>query len=601
MEDRKKGQEDTSVIGEIFKYIGFFKLRIAAALFLVVVSKLFSVADPYVMKKLIDTLVSESVAPPLGYVALLIGLFFALRWGGNLFDGIKDYIFAKVDANVKRMVSLDVFEHLIALPAAFHADRSTGGVSRKITRGTGALENLFWTFSFNIIPTTVEIFLVAIIFIKLFPFSFTATLLVFVIAYVAFTIFITERRQKILLEANKKDDKASGHSIDALLNYEAVKYFGNEKYEFRRFGEFLEDWVTTDIKAVKAGANLNMGQGFLITAGLTTILALAVQQYLKGLATIGDFVLVTTYLTRIAIPMGFLGFTYRIIKEGLANVDEMFKLLKVKNSITDRPGAEVIGKCEGRISFENVSFSYSDQREVLQGINLDIQPRSRVALVGYSGSGKSTISKLLFRLYDVSEGKITLDGKDIRFVTQESLRKNMGIVAQDTTLFNDTIFHNISYGKPDSSREDVERVAKVANIHNFIVNELPDKYETIVGERGVKLSGGEKQRVAIARMLLKNPAILIFDEATASLDTKSEKLIQQEINKISEKGLTTIVIAHRLSTIVDFDKIVVLENGKIVEEGNHRDLLEKKGVYYGLWQAQSKNASGTNFEDVVNY
>lgn len=557
------------------------------AIILVIVSKIFSVADPYVMRELIDVLVEGGAAASIGTITFLVVLFFILRWGGNLFDGLKDYIFAKVQAHIKKAISLDVFKHLISLPAKFHADRATGKISRKITRGTSALETIFFFVSFNVLPTLIEILFVVIVFIGLFPLTFTFTFLAFVVAYISFTIFVTERRQKLLLEANKRDDRASGQSIDALLNYETVKYFGNERYEQKRLSGFLTKWSNTFIRATKSGANLNMGQALIITAGLTAILVLAIDQYLKGQASIGDFVLVTTYLTRIAIPLGFLGFVYRAIKESLADVDEMFRLLNVKNTVVDKPNAQELDACKGRIIFKDVTFSYSSKRNVLQNISLAIEPQKRLALVGYSGSGKSTISKLLFRLYDVDSGSITFDGKDIRQLKQESLRRCIGIVAQDTTLFNDTIFHNIAYGSPQASQEEVIHFAKIANIHEFI-SELPDGYDTVVGERGVKLSGGEKQRVAIARMLIKKPAVLVFDEATASLDTKSEKIIQQAIKDISQKNITTIVIAHRLSTIVDFDKIVVLDKGRIVEEGTHEALLKKRGVYFSLWQAQNK-------------
>lgn len=583
-----KKKINKSNIWKIFPYLKEFSSRISFAILLVIASKLLSVADPYVMKKLIDILVEKGTEAPLKTLVLLVVLFFALRWGGNLFDGAKDYIFTKVQATVKKKISLDMFKHLLALPAKFHAGRSTGKISRKITRGSSALETIFWFLSFNIVPTLMEVLFVAIIFMKLFPISFTITFLLFVAAYITFTVFVTERRQKLLLETNKKDDRANGQSIDALLNYETVKYFSNEKYEYKRFGKFLDDWATPFIKATKSGANLNMGQGLIITAGLTAILVLAIGEYLKGQATIGDFVLVTTYLTRIAIPMGFLGFTYRAIKEGLADVDEMFKLLQVENKIIDKPDAKELKVCGGRINFKNVSFGYSKDRMVIDNVSLEIKPKERVALVGYSGSGKSTISKLLFRLYDVNDGQIMIDGNDIRNLKQESLRNCIGIVAQDSTLFNDTVMYNISYGKPGASEEDVFRAAKMANIHDFISKELPEGYKTIVGERGVKLSGGEKQRIAIARMLIKKPSFLVFDEATASLDTKSEKIIQEEIKKLSKGNITTIVIAHRLSTIVDFDKIVVLKSGRIVEEGKHEELLRKKGIYFGLWQAQSK-------------
>lgn len=575
-------------IRELMPYVKVFKGRIAASVFLVIASKFLLVAGPYVMKKLIDLLVTHGAGASLVTIAYLLVMFFALQWGGNVLDGMKDYVFAKVQASIRRSVSLKVFEHLLSLPSAFHADRSTGRVSRKITRGTNALETIFMFLSFNIVPTIIQIIFVGVIFTVLFPLSFVFTFLVFVIVYVAFTVYVSDRRQALLLETNKLDDKATGQSIDALLNYDTVKYFTNEKYEYDRYDLQLNNWSGMFIKSIKSGANLNMGQGFIITAGLAVILVLAVEHYINGDATIGDFVLITTYLGSIAVPLGFLGFTYRAIKEGLANVDEMMKLLKEKNTIVDKPDAKELDKCVGNIEFENVNFSYSGEREVLNGISLSVPFKTRVALVGYSGSGKSTIPKLLLRLYDVSSGRITIDGTDIRELKVQNLRSHIGIVAQDTTLFNDTIFHNIAYGKPGASKEDVERVAKMANIHDFISKDLPNGYETMVGERGVKLSGGEKQRVAIARMLIKNPSILIFDEATASLDTKSEKIIQQEMEKLSKENMTTIVIAHRLSTIVDFDKIVVLEKGKIVEQGNHAQLLVKKGVYYSLWQVQSK-------------
>jgi len=578
-------------IRDLMPFVKVFKVRIAFSILLVIASKFLVVAGPYVMKKLIDLLVTYGTSASIVTIAYLLALFFALQWGGNVLDGMKDYVFAKVQASIRRSISLKVFEHLLSLPSAFHADRSTGRVSRKITRGTNALETIFMFLSFNIVPTIIQIIFVGVVFVVLFPLSFVFTFLAFVVVYVAFTVYVTDRRQQLLLETNKLDDKATGQSIDALLNYDTVKYFTNERYEYERYDSQLGDWSGMFIKSIRSGANLNMGQGLIITAGLAAILVLAVQHYIYGDATIGDFVLVTTYLSSIAVPLGFLGFTYRAIKEGLANVDEMMRLLKEKNTITDKADAKDLETWSGNIEFENVSFGYSGDREVLNDISLSVPFKTRVALVGYSGSGKSTIPKLLLRLYDVNTGKITINGTDIREIKLQDLRRHIGIVAQDTTLFNDTIFHNIAYGKPGSTKEDVERVAKMANIAEFISKDLPDGYDTIVGERGVKLSGGEKQRMAIARMLIKDPAILIFDEATASLDTKSEKIIQQEIEKLSKGNITTIVIAHRLSTIVDFDKIIVLEKGKIAEQGNHAELLAKQGVYYNLWRIQSKSAN----------
>lgn len=570
----------------LLPYFKAYKGRISLAMVFLFASKIFAVADPYVTKKLIDYLVSDSGRSGRVIAGFLI-VFFALRWGTNLLDGAKDYVFAKVQTNMKRFISLDVFKHLLSLPLAFHTDRSTGGISRKITRGTRALEEIFWYLSFNIIPTIIEIVLVVAIFMKLFPASFTLVFLLFILVYVTFTIAYTEYRQKMLLETNKQDDRVSGVSIDALLNYETVKYFANEKYEYQRLDKAMDEWVELGIKSTKMGANLNIGQGLIITAGLSAILALAVREYSHGHSTIGDFILVITYLARVAAPLNFLGFMYRGMKEALANIDEMFRLLNVKNTVEDQAGASELCCVDGRVEFNHVNFQYNADRVIFKDLNLMIEPRTRAALVGYSGSGKSTVSKLLLRMYEVDSGEIKLDGKNINEVTQESLRQQIGIVAQDSLLFNDTIAYNIAYGKIGATQEEIEKAAKIANIHDFILS-LPDGYETKVGERGVKLSGGEKQRVAIARILIKEPKILVFDEATASLDTKSEKIIQEAINKISQGGRTTIVIAHRLSTIVDFDKIFVFDQGHVVEQGSHQELLALNGIYAKLWQSQSQ-------------
>ncbi len=487
---------------------------------------------------------------------------------------------------IKQLISLDVFNHLLSLPVEFHTDQATGGVSRKVTRGTGALSSLSFFLTGNILPTVIEIGLVIAIFIKFFPPIFAAVFGVFVLVYVTFTVVVTNRRQKLLLETNKRDDKGSEQSIDALMNYETVKYFTNEDFESKRYQSTLEKWADTAIVSNKKGANLNMGQGLILTADLTALLALAVREYLNGAATLGDFVLITTYLNRVAIPLSFLGALYRSLKQSLANVDEMFKLMEVENDVVDKEGASELCCTKGHIQIKNVEFAYKKDRQILKGISIDIPSHTSVALVGASGSGKSTVSKLLLRLYDVDQGMVTIDGTDIRDITQTSLRNNIGVVAQDSILFNESIFKNIQYGKPDATKEEVYEAAKLASI-NELIEGLPQGYDTEVGERGVKLSGGEKQRVAIARMLLKNPPILLFDEATASLDTKSEQSIQEAIKTISKGGKTTIAIAHRLSTIVDFDKIVVLDKGKVIEEGTHEELLNSCGAYQKLWASQS--------------
>lgn len=573
----------------LIPYLLKFKWRIFISLALIIAGRILSVANPYVIKELVDTLAeSVKIAIDIQYLILLVVIFFVFRWGTDLLSGLKDYVFAKVTVSIKQLVSLDVFSHLLSLPVEFHADQATGGVSRKISRGTSALSTLSFFFTGNILPTIIEIILIIGIFITFFPPIFSIVFGIFVIIYVAFTIIVTNRRQKLLLEANKRDDRGSEKSIDALMNYETVKYFTNEKFEFKRYASTLDKWADTAILSTKKGANLNMGQGLILTAGLTALLGLAVREYISGGATIGDFVLITTYLNRIAIPLSFLGILYQRLKESLANVDSMFKLMEVENNVIDKPNAKELKNIKGHVMFKGVSFGYKKDRGILKGISIDVPPRSSIALVGASGSGKSTISKLLLRFYDVNDGEVSIDGVNIKDITQVSLRRNIGVVAQETILFNETIFNNIQYGKPNAKKKEVIAAAKLAHIHEFIES-LPNGYDTEVGERGVKLSGGEKQRVAIARMILKNPPILLFDEATASLDSKSEKMIQESIKSISQEGKTTIVIAHRLSTIVDFDKIVVLDKGRIIEEGTHEELLKSCGVYQKLWKIQKGN------------
>ena len=595
--ETNKQESSQSYLHLIIPYLMQFKGRILISMVLIVAGRLLSVANPYVIKEMVDALAEHATNPvELGSMVFLVALFFALRWGTDLLGGIKDYVFAKVTVGVKQLISLDVFNHLLSLPVEFHTDQATGGVSRKITRGTGALSTLSFFLTGSILPTVIEIALVIAIFIKFFPPIFAIVFGVFVVVYVVFTVVMTNRRQKLLLETNERDDKGSEQSIDALMNYETVKYYTNEKFESARYESTLEKWADIAIVSSKKGANLNMGQGLILTLGLTALLSLAVREYLAGAATLGDFVLITTYLNRVAIPLSFLGSLYRSLKESFANVDAMFKLMEVDNDVVDKENAQELKCTSGHVALTDVEFSYKKDRQILKGISIDVPSHTSVALVGASGSGKSTVSKLLLRLYDVDEGGVTIDGTDVRDITQESLRKNIGVVAQDTILFNDTIENNILYGRPEANHEDVVEAAKLASIHELIKG-LPNGYETEVGERGVKLSGGEKQRVAIARMLLKNPTILLFDEATASLDTKSEQEIQDSIRKISKGGKTTIAIAHRLSTIVDFDKIVVLDKGQVIEEGTHEELLKGCGAYQKLWSSQSGKSSKVAHND----
>ncbi len=574
-----------SIITRLLPYILQYKWRIFSSVLILVGAKFIAVLDPYVLKLIIDALVEQKEGV-VGVLVILVVLYFLLQAGTEFLEGVRTWIFAPAETNIKRLVALDVFKYILSLPISFHTDRSTGGISRKVTRGASGLETMLFFVAGNIIPTAIQLIFITGVFIILFPWEFTVVLLVFVFSFVAYTILAVGKRQEILLATNKLDDEASSKSIDALLNYETVKYFTNEPYEYERYGSFLSRWVKSDIKSSKMEAYIYRGQGLIIALGLTALLSLAVREYLAGGMTIGDMILVTTYLGQISIPLSFLGFIYRRLKESMADMDEMFTLLDVPNQIVDAKDAQILNSAEGTVVFSDVSFAYGNGREVLSHISFSVPAHKRVALVGYSGSGKSTIGKLLLRLYDVTGGSIMVDGEDVRTLTQESLRRSIGVVAQDTILFNDTIFENIRYGKPDATWEEVERVASIAHIHDFISRELPNGYETVVGERGVKLSGGEKQRVAIARMLLKNPQILLFDEATASLDSKSEKIIQRAISELSHEGRTTIVIAHRLSTIVDFDEIIVLEKGSIVERGTHAELIIKNGVYSRLWNIQ---------------
>ncbi len=573
---------------KLIPYIAKYKWRAIFSFLMLFLSSLFSVAEPYVMKMIIDTLTIEGSETSFYFILFLVFIYFTFSFSSSLFDGLRFHIFAKAQSNIRREVSLDVFNHLINLPSSYHSEKATGSLARKITRGVNGLESLYFFTLFNVVPTLLEITLVLIVLLFLFPISFSLVFLSFIGLYIISTVFLTEKRQKILLEANKKDDKATGGSIDAILNYETVKYFTNENFEHRKYNSALKDWVVSSISSIKTGANLNIAQGFVISLGLSAVLVLASREFFYGNGTIGDFVMVTSYLAKISRPLNFLGFIYRRIKEALADIDGMFGILDVKNDLIDKQDAKDLEKVRGEIKIENVSFSYEKKRSVISGLNVEIPAKSRVAFVGYSGSGKSTISKLILRMYDVDEGRVLLDGVDIRDIKQRCLRKNIGVVAQDTVLFNDTIYNNILYGKTNATKEEVENAAQAANIHDFILKELPDGYNTVVGERGVKLSGGEKQRVAIARMIIKNPAVLVFDEATASLDTKSEKIIQDAIKNLSHEGKTTIVIAHRLSTIVDFDKIIVMSEGKICEEGNHGELLERGGTYANLWKIQAK-------------
>jgi len=517
--------------------------------------------------------------------ALLV-IYGVLRLSNTLFAELRDIVFVRVVKRAIRRVALQVFRHLHALSLRFHLDRQTGGVSRDIERGTRGISTLLSYMLFSIIPVVLEFGLVAAVLLTKFDWRFMAVTMVAVVIYLAFTFTVTEWRMDIRRRANELDSKANTRAIDSLLNYETVKYFNNEEFEARRYDENLQKFESADVRNEVSLGLLNIGQSMIIAIAVTLLMILAAQGVVKGTLTLGDLVLVNGLLIQLYIPLNFLGMVYREIKQALTDMDKMFRLLSENREIEDRPDAVPLSAAHPAVRFENVDFGYDPRRQILHQVSFEVPAGHTVAVVGASGSGKSTLARLLFRFYDVKGGRITVDGLDIRSVTQKSLRAAIGIVPQDTVLFNDTIYYNIAYGNTEASREEVIAAAQAAHIHDLIES-LPDKYEAMVGERGLKLSGGEKQRVAIARALLKDPRILIFDEATSALDSKSEKAIQAELARISVSR-TTLTIAHRLSTIVDADQILVMEGGRIVERGSHRELLAKAGVYAHMWALQQE-------------
>ena len=568
----------------LLPYLLEFRGRVALALTLLLMAKLANVSVPLVLKHLVDSL-NQPIALLSLPIFLLLG-YGALRLATSLFSELRDAVFAKVTQRAIRRVALSVFRHLHALSLRFHLERQTGGMSRDIERGTRGISFLLNFTLFNILPTLVEIGLVAAILLTQYDAWFAIITFITLIAYTVFTLIVTEWRMIFRRTMNDMDSKANTKAVDSLLNYETVKYFGNERYEARRYDENLQTWEQAAVRNQTSLSLLNAGQGGIIAVGVTALMTLAAHKVVGGSMTIGDLVLVNAFLIQLYMPLQFLGFVYREIKHSLADMEKMFSLLAQDAEITDRPDARPLLVGTGGVRFDHVDFNYEQNREILFDINFDIPPGRKVAVVGASGAGKSTLSRLLFRFYEASRGRILINGQDIRDVTQESLRAAIGIVPQDTVLFNDTLYYNIAYGRSDASRDEVVQAAIHAHIHHFIES-LPLGYDTQVGERGLKLSGGEKQRVAIARTILKNPRILIFDEATSALDSQSEKAIQAALREIAADR-TTLVIAHRLSTITDADQILVMKLGRIVERGTHRELLSKKGTYAEMWTLQQR-------------
>ena len=575
---------DWRTVRMLLPYLMEFKWRVTIVVILLVLAKLTSVAIPLALKEIVDAM--EKPKAMLAIPVILVIVYGLLRLFSTLFGEIRDAVFAKVTQRSIRRVAIKVFAHLHNLSLRFHLERQTGGVSRDIERGSRGISFLLTFLLFNILPTLLEIGLVAVIlFVKYSPWFAIITFVTLMI-YIAFTLFITEWRMVYRRTMNDMDSKANTRAIDSLLNYETVKYFGNEHYEVERYDEQMCKWEVSAVQNQTSLAALNAGQSTIIAIGITLLMVLAADGVVKGKMTVGDLVLVNVYMLQLYVPLHFLGFVYREIKNALADMERMFKLLNENREVEDSLNSQALKLGNGHVEFKNVEFSYDPDRKILSEVSFEIPAGNTVAVVGASGAGKSTLSRLLFRFYDVNSGSIEIDGQDIRTVTQASLRACIGIVPQDTVLFNDSIYYNIAYGRPEASREEVLQAAQSAHIHVFIES-LPQGYNTMVGERGLKLSGGEKQRVAIARAILKDPAILIFDEATSALDSKSEKAIQDELRNVA-RDRTTLVIAHRLSTIVDAHQILVMDKGRIIERGAHRELLARQGVYAQMWALQQQ-------------
>jgi ABC-type transport system involved in Fe-S cluster assembly fused permease/ATPase subunit len=563
------------------------RARVITAMLCLVVAKLATVMVPVLYKEAVDLISAEGAFVVTALVGILVGYGVA-RVAQQGFAELRDFFFARVGQRAIRAVGLKTFRHLHSLSLRFHLDRQTGGLSRAIERGVKGIEFLLTFMLFNIIPTFLEITMVCGILWAVFDIWYALVTLVTVSLYITFTFSVTEWRMKFRRQMNEMDSKANTQAIDSLLNYETVKYFCNEEHETRRFDSSLRRYEDAAVRSKTTLSLVNIGQGFIIATGLTLVMMMAGYDIQSGRMTVGGFVMVNTYLMQLFLPLNFLGFVYREIKQSLTDMEAMFRLTAEDLEVTDIENAPDLVTSGGTVAFRDVKFGYGPDREILKGLSFEVPAGKTVAIVGPSGAGKSTISRLLFRFYDVTAGEIEVDGQDIRKITQASLRAAIGIVPQDTVLFNDSVFYNIAYGRPDASPAEIEEAARMASIHDFVMS-LPDGYNTSVGERGLKLSGGEKQRVAIARTILKQPAIFLFDEATSALDSHTEKAIQRSLAEVSADR-TALVIAHRLSTIVDADEIIVLRDGAIAERGVHQDLLARDGIYADMWREQQKAA-----------
>lgn len=580
-----KTQQDWHAIRSLLPYIWQFKGRVLFALGLLLLAKLANVGVPLALKQAVDALDPQQQDVIYLPVMMLVA-YGVLRLASSLFSELRDALFAKVIFRSVRRIATSIFRHLHRLSLRFHLQRQTGGISRDIERGSRGISFLLNFMIFNIVPTLVEITLVCVILLLNYDPIFALITSGTIILYIIYTLMVTEWRMRFRRAMNEMDSQANNQAIDSLLNYETVKYFNNESLEISRYDSKLSNWEKSAIRNQTSLSALNIGQGIIIAAGLTSLMLLAGQGVVSGDLTLGDLVLVNAYLLQLYLPLGFLGFVYREIRHSLADMERMFSLLQQDQEIQDPHNARELSVLEGKISFRDVHFAYQPERPILKAVNFEVAAGRKLAIVGASGSGKSTIVRLLYRFYDPQQGQILIDDQDIRSVSQKSLRNAIGIVPQDTVLFNDTIYQNIAYGRPDADEAEVINAAQQAHLHRFI-SLLPEGYQTLVGERGLKLSGGEKQRIAIARTLLKNPAIVVFDEATSALDSHSEQAIVQEMQNIS-RHKTTLVIAHRLSTIIDADNILVMEEGQICERGSHTQLLQQGGLYASMWALQQQ-------------
>ncbi len=566
----------------LFPYLWRYRVRVVAALACLILAKLANVGVPLVFKEMIDGLSGSQQA--LALPALLLLLYGALRFSTALFQELREILFARVTQRAVRAVSLEVFRHLHALSLRFHLERQTGGISRDIERGSRSISSLISYTLYSILPTLVEIGLVLGILFVQYDAGFVAIVAVSLLSYIVFTIRVSNWRIDIRRAVNENDSAANTRAIDSLLNYETVKYFNNEEWEARRYDEQLQKWEEAATRSQKTLALLNLGQQAIIALGVTAMMWRAASGVVEGRMSIGDLVLVNAFLIQLYIPLNFLGVVYREIRQALTDIERMFTLLQANREVADAPDAHDLPSGPLQVEFSAVDFAYEADRSILRGVDFTIPAGRTVAAVGHSGAGKSTLSRLLYRFYDVSGGAIRLNGHDLRHLRQASLRAAIGIVPQDTVLFNDSIYYNINYGRPAASRDEVIAAARAAQLHDFIES-LPQGYETRVGERGLKLSGGEKQRVAIARALLKDPPVLIFDEATSALDSGTERAIQEQLEQAA-RGRTTLLIAHRLSTVMKADEILVFSEGRIVERGTHGELLAANGEYARMWQLQ---------------